>query len=137
MSQGKDIAFALLVRLAAFTGIQASRVQFPGKTFTPPADGIWIETTFHALEPRNVEIGLTAPARREGWLQMTVVTHRGDGIVGVLDMAEDLSAHFPLGAQYTSNGLKVRVTKTPGPESPFEDDGMIRCPVKVRYQAYA
>lgn len=137
MSETKDIAHALQTRLAAFAGIAADRIAWPGVDFTPPGDGLWIEVSFHANEPAFNEIGYSSPVRRDGWLQMSVVTRRGAGVIGVLDMAEDLADHFPAGAVYTSNGVDVRITRKPGPESPFEDDGLIRCPVKARYLAIA
>ena len=137
MSEAKAIADALLTRLTAFSGIAADRIAWPHIAFTPPDDGLYVEVSFHALEPEPHNIGLGTPSRREGWLQMTVVGRKGDGVITVLDMAGQLADHFPAGATYQSGDIKVRIARTPGPETPFDDEGLIRCSVKARYFAIA
>lgn len=143
MGKTADVAKALTDRLETFEGIDADRINWPNAGFfrdgaystEPPSDGKWVEVFFHIIEPENPNIGRAAPAWRQGWLTMVAVTRPGQGDFGLLRLADDLAALFPLGDDLTHNGQTVRITKTPGPTSPYTDPdtGYRRCSVKARY----
>lgn len=142
----EEAANALIARLATFQGITADRIAWPESGFfrggawtgDKPADGVWVETRFDAIEPAFNEIGWASPHRHEGFLQMTAVTRRrGAALSEVLALARQLAAHFPAGSTYTSNGVTVRISRKPGAEGPFTDEGEVRCVVKARYIAIA
>ena len=141
-----EAAKALIAHLATFAGVASDRISWPEDGFfrngdwtgTEPDDGLWVETRFDAIEPQFNEVGFQSPHRHQGYLQMTAVTRRGAGaFAGVLDLAKQLAAHFPPGSRHVSNGVTATISRKPGPEGPFTDDGRVRCVVKARFIAIA
>lgn len=136
-SAGEKIITALFTRMAAFTGVASTRIAWPGVDFTPPASGTWVEVKHFPSEPDNPWLGNDEPVDFTGYMQVTACGKKGQGIMPVKRVADDVVGHFPKGTKMTSNGVLVKIERQPGALSVIEDNGQIRIPVPVRYRAIA
>lgn len=135
------------MRLSAFTVAAPLSgpiaIAWPGKPFEAPAAplALWIECRLFPAEPRG--FGLTGPdAIRRGYMQAECITRIRDGSYdqAVLDevtqLADQVAAHFPEAAWYSHDGIRVQIAEPPGPQTQYEEDGKLKMPVVIRYQAF-
>lgn len=86
-------------RMAAFTGIDQARVEYPnspqpGGTFTPPANGVWCAFEIQYSTPFFCGMADTPSYRRPGQAVIQCFVRRGEGISAINRLADAFSAHF-------------------------------------------
>lgn len=114
-----QIADALLARAALLAvGSPALPVAMPGVSFTPP-DGAYIEVNFFASPPKWE--GVASGVIDQGRLVVGIIWPKKlPGIIGPLEAAEAVRAHFPKGLQLTSGATTVKVALEPYAGSPIQ-----------------
>lgn len=144
MSADADIILALVKRLEGFTA--ASPVPTPvqiaelgGEPFTEPSKEkvLWIEPKVFPNVPGRVSAKGDV-ANYRGYLQAMCCINKGKyALYYVTKLAGQVAAHFPKALLMTENGVTVKVSRDPGVASVIEDDGKIKVPVAIYYQAIA
>lgn len=129
-----EIFSALLTRYASFTDTPQPVMAYPGVHFEEPSgDATWLEARLFPSEPARVSAaGEVADYR--GYMQVTVCQKRGYGILRVARLAAKVAEHFPKALQLVSGSVRIKISRTPGVASAFEDNGKVRLPVTVYYQ---
>lgn len=137
MSTMSAVYDALMARVATIvTGSPTLPVAYPevGETFSPPADGRYLEVAFYPNRP--LMEGLAAGVKiDQGLLQITVVWPKNDGLVRPLEVAEIVKAHFAKGLPMTATGAVVRVSKETWIAAPLSGTADVRVPVTVSWTA--
>lgn len=134
MAAYADIMQALFAKVAAFTSTPALPVAWPepAKTFTPPADGKYLEVQFFSNRPAWE--GLAAGRIDQGLLQVVVVWKRNDGLIRPGQIADAVIAHFD-GATMFSGSARVEVAGRPWAASPISTDTELRIPITIPWTA--
>lgn len=143
MGVNNSIFSALIDRLASFSPSSPLSgtipIAWPATSFTEPTgdNAMWIECALFPVEPRGY--GLTGPdAIRRGYMQaMAVTRRRAAAFEELTHLADQIAGHFPEAAWYEDGGVRVQIAQPPGPQSMFEEDGKLKIPVIIRYQAFA
>jgi len=133
MAEPAEIASALFARCATIsTGSPTLPVAYPesAATFTPPADGKYLEVAFFSNRPAWE--GLASGRMDQGLLQVTVVWPKNKGIVGPSRHAASVMAHFPKGLALADG---VRVSGQPYASSPLIEASDVRVPVTIPWIA--
>ena len=129
---------ALTIRLAALDHDDLTAIKYPGQTFTEPSGeaDIWAEVSMFPNPPSPYAIarGLNDYV---GYLQVTVCQRWGQMSAGVLGVAGAIAGHFPEASQFEADGVVITIQSAPGIARLFEDEGRIKAPVIIRYQASA
>jgi hypothetical protein len=132
-----EIFQALLTRYASFTATPQPLLAYPGIDFKEPnGDQLWLEARLFPSEPGRVSAAGEV-ANYLGYLQVTVCQKRGYGAMGVARLADKVAEHFPKGLQLVQDSVRIKISRTPGVASVFEDDGKVKLPVAVYYQSIA
>lgn len=113
------------IKLTQFSGINTSRIAWPGVPFTPPAGNAWYKVD---LIPTGVEPEITGPAHEKGVYQVSVFAPIGTGIGALLGLADAVIAHFDR-QNLTGVGTGVPVA---GPV--LTDGAWIYLPVQIPFQ---
>lgn len=125
------IASALLARCATLAiGSPALPIAYPDVTFTPPADGKYVEVALFFNRPAWE--GVASGKMDQGLLQITVVWPRNGGVIKPMEAVAEVMAHFPKALTLT-NG--VTVSAEPYAASPIIEDNETRCPVTIPWTA--
>src|SRR5690349_4779075 len=133
MADPAEIASSLEARCATLeVGSPALPIAYPEpkQTFTPPADGKYLEVQLFYNRPAWE--GLSSGRMDQGLLQITVVWPKNKGIPGPMRHAAEVMAHFTKGLALT-NG--VRVSGQPYATSPLIDASDVRVPVTIPWTA--
>ena len=145
-----NIRRALEARLAAFTVsapltaaapilwlVSGQATGNPEGDVTEPASGYWLEVRFIAETTGRVDYA-GSRKDRAGTLQIAAVERKGEGAsLRVMQLAEQVSAHFPKGFQLFEGGDAVKIDRDTEVTSEFFDNGRIRRPVIVRWRAFS
>ncbi|WP_313740468.1 phage tail terminator-like protein [Pseudomonas sp.] len=89
----------LTARMAAFTGIDQARVEYPNSpqpdgTFKPPANGVWCAFEIQYATPFLCGLADTPTYRRPGQVVIQCFVRRGEGLGTINRLADGLSDHF-------------------------------------------
>lgn len=129
-----QITEALFARLAALTLSPALPVAWPDVSFTPPANGVYLDV--HQLRAETVGIGISAWNEHAGVLQVDVVAKGQDGVLGRTEIADAVAAHFPRNLKLTVGDVRVDIDDPPAIAAPVPDAPYTRTPVSIRYRAF-
>ncbi|MFT4076849.1 MAG: phage tail terminator-like protein [Asticcacaulis sp.] len=111
--------------------------------FTKPVDGNgptpYIEVRHLPNNSTRILITSPGPHDRRGLIQLTlcIPVSMKRSYEQVKQQAGDIAAWFPCDFKMSFQGVTVRVEKAPDEAQPYREDGYIRVPVTVNYQAYA
>lgn len=142
MGAEADIAKGLLSRYATFTHAKVTAKAFPRVKFVPPAEDAdsgpvyWLEPKLFPAEGRRVDFASQESDRR-GYLQVLVCTRLGNGDTVAREIADAVAAHFPKGYQFKVGARQGKVWQVPTIAGDFDEDGKVKIPVIIRYQAIA
>lgn len=138
-----DITTALTERLYAFSAsaplpVGSVPIAWLGRSFDPPAgeSSVWIENV--TVDEDSVSGFLSGQtAIRRGRLEIVCVTRskRASAEQAVKSLAQQLVAHFPNAAIYRSNAVAVQIARPARVWGARDEDGKLRQPVTVYWQA--
>lgn len=126
MAANKDILKGAMDHMVAF--VTSLPIAWPGVNFTPPSDGMWFELSLFPNEPDDLTYD-DDDAITLGFVQVLVNDQAGNGIIGLIDEAENIIAHFPKGTDFG----QVQVRKKPYMSPPVTDGNRIFIPVTIPY----
>lgn len=124
-------AFAVLVNTFAASLSPSLTVSFPGRDFTPPDSGQWLEVRFFPNETLNYGLANSGPSDHRGFVQVTVCERTSDtGIVSGLTLAGAVVTEFAKG---TTAG-DATVERKPWISSVVTMDDRLCYPVTIPYR---
>lgn len=138
---------ALKARVATLPGGYA--INWPLAPFTPPKAGNrplpYVECRHIPNRNNRFLMGSTDPQERRGILQMTLcwpATNVGTGSGkthpdDLIQRAGEIAAHFPTDLAMDFEGIRVRVERAADVAQAYRDEAYARCPVSIRWQAFA
>lgn len=131
----KDINTALSSRLADFQTAGSPPIAWENSEYTPVHGTLYLRENF--LPNIKVGIGLedSSTDDYEGIYQVTVVDWRGNRRFDAQEQGRLISVHFPRGAEYTHNGVKVRITSSNLAVSSVEEANYV-VPVTISWRAF-
>jgi hypothetical protein len=134
--EAAQIIDALLAHCTTLSvGSPALPIAYPEVSFTPPADGKYLQIDFFANKPAWE--GLSSGKLAQGLLQITVIWPRGHGVVAPNQNAQEVMDHFAKGTTLFDGEMKVTVNQEPWAASPITDGTIIRVPVTIPWVAVA
>lgn len=110
-------------------------VAYPGDMFTPP-NGPWIAVGRVTQPPRRMLVK-AGPHDRAGTLTLSYVAPMGLALASYEEKAGIIASHFGTDLTMTYEDVTVRITGSPHVAEGYQDDGLWRTPVNVRWQSYA
>lgn len=130
MSITADIYNGFSAKLEAFaqTYSPAIPIGYIGIDFVPPKSGIWllVSSVMSSATDLGMEVG--ADFTETGTHNIMVYSREGEGIEGILDMAEDVRDAFTKRSTFGT----AYVTDTPSIRGPVKDDRLAAMLVPVR-----
>lgn len=123
-------AFAPLVTTFAANQSPELPVGYPGLTFEPPSEGLWLELSADANGGEDYGIADGGPADVMGFFRVRVCNRPGQGINAAAVIAEALIDEIPKG---TAIG-PARIYQVPRLNGPITDDNKIMHLVTFRYR---
>ncbi|ASP63399.1 phage tail terminator-like protein [Sinorhizobium meliloti] len=137
MAAGTDaiIFKAVTDRLLAMPGVlpvAAPNVVFPaaGQPLPPK----YLRLTFLPNQTRQITMG-NDPQQKRGLFQVSVVWPVGQGIIGALDVADQVIDHFKNQSLFAS-GVKVTISSEPWAAGPLQEGERVQIPVTIPYIAF-
>ncbi|QKN14718.1 hypothetical protein HR059_09635 [Sinorhizobium meliloti WSM1022] len=137
MAAGTDaiIFKAVTDRLLAMPGVlpvAAPNVVFPaaGQPLPPK----YLRLTFLPNQTRQITMG-NDPQQKRGLLQVSVVWPVGQGIIGALDVADQVIDHFNNQSLFAS-GVKITISSEPWAAGPLQEGERVQIPVTIPYIAF-
>lgn len=131
----KDINTALSSRLAAFQTAGSPPVAWENAEYTPVHGTLYLRENFLPNIKDQVGLEDSSTDDYEGIYQVTVVDWRGNRRFDAQEQARLISLHFPRGAEYTYNGVKVRITSSSSAVASTENDNY-QIPINVQWRAF-
>ena len=140
----KDINTALSVRLTEIQTAGVPPIAYENAEYTPVEGTLYLQELFLPNIKDAVGIAHTSADDYEGLYQVSVMAGRGDRRFAAQEQARLISLHFPRGAEYTYNGVKVKITKTSISQSIIETtsigsfsgrDNWYSVPVTIEWRA--
>lgn len=124
---------AFAQRLSAFaSGFSPPlQVAFPGVSFTPPDEGLWLEAAFFPNATQNYGLGEAGPFLHQGFVQATVCARPGGGILAPMEVAGAVGDFFRKGTVLGP----VKVEQPPSLMTPVERPDRLLHPVSIPYRA--
>ncbi|MQX89133.1 phage tail terminator-like protein [Sinorhizobium meliloti] len=137
MAAGTDaiIFKAATDRLIAMPGvlpIAAPNVVFPAAGQPLPAK--YLRLAFLPNQTRQITMG-NDPQQKRGLFQVSVVWPVGQGIIGALDVADQVIDHFKNQSLFAS-GVKVTISSEPWAAGPLQEGERVQIPVTIPYIAF-
>ncbi|RVM88109.1 phage tail terminator-like protein [Sinorhizobium meliloti] len=137
MAAGTDaiIFKAVTDRLIAMPGvlpIAAPNVVFPAAGQPLPAK--YLRLAFLPNQTRQITMG-NDPQQKRGLFQVSVVWPVGQGIIGALDVADQVIDHFKNQSLFAS-GVKVTISSEPWAAGPLQEGERVQIPVTIPYIAF-
>lgn len=132
----KDINTALSVRLKAFQTAGEPPIAYENTPYQPTEGNLYLQEAFLPNIKAIVGVSHTSSDDYEGIYQITVADGRGDRRFDAQEQARLLSLHFPRGAEYTYNGVTVKIVQTRVNGAVIEDN-WYNIPVTVEWRAFA
>ncbi|MGA1073362.1 MAG: phage tail terminator-like protein [Pseudohongiellaceae bacterium] len=130
----KDINTALSVRLAELQTAGVPPVAWENAEYTPVEGSLYLRESFLPNIKDAVGVAHTSADDYEGLYQVSVMDGRGDRRFDAQEQARLISLHFPRGAEYTYNGVTVKITGT-RLASAITEDGWYQIPVTISWRA--
>ncbi|MQW34946.1 phage tail terminator-like protein [Sinorhizobium meliloti] len=137
MAAGTDaiIFKAVTDRLLAMPGVlpvAAPNVGFPaaGQPLPPK----YLRLTFLPNQTRQITMG-NDPQQKRGLFQVSVVWPVGQGIIGALDVADQVIDHFKNQSLFAS-GVKITISSEPWAAGPLQEGERVQIPVTIPYIAF-
>jgi hypothetical protein len=132
----KDINTALSVRLKAFQTAGEPPIAYENTPYEPTEGSLYLQEAFLPNIKAIVGVSHASSDDYEGIYQITVADGRGDRRFDAQEQARLLSLHFPRGAEYTYNGVTVKIVQTRVNGAVIEDN-WYNIPVTVEWRAFA
>ncbi|RVG81349.1 phage tail terminator-like protein [Sinorhizobium meliloti] len=137
MAAGTDaiIFKAVTDRLIAMPGvlpIAAPNVVFPAAGQPLPAK--YLRLAFLPNQTRQITMG-NDPQQKRGLFQVSVVWPVGQGIIGALDVANQVIDHFKNQSLFAS-GVKITISSEPWAAGPLQEGERVQIPVTIPYIAF-
>ena len=135
----EDILNALEARVAEFTLSTPLagdiNIQWWSRGIDEPPSGFWVEVAFLGDNTGRVDSKGRARSER-GYIQLTCCESRSDtASLNLTRLADQIREHFPKGLQLFEGSAAVKVSRDTEILSEFFDDGKLKRPVIVRWQA--
>ncbi|MDE3829516.1 hypothetical protein CN157_26005 [Sinorhizobium meliloti] len=137
MAAGTDaiIFKAVTDRLLAMPGVlpvAAPNVVFPaaGQPLPPK----YLRLGFLPNQTRQITLG-NDPQQKRGLFQVSVVWPVGQGIIGALDVADQVIDHFKNQSLFAS-GVKITISSEPWAAGPLQEGERVQIPVTIPYIAF-
>ena len=130
----KDINTALSVRLAEIQTAGEPPIAFENAEYTPVEGSLYLRESFLPNIKDAVGLGHASADDYEGLYQVSVVAGRGDRRFDAQEQARLIALHFPRGAEYTYNGVTVKITGAQM-ASAITEDGWYQIPVTISWRA--
>ena len=130
----KDINTALSVRLAELQTAGVPPIAWENAEYTPVEGTLYLRESFLPNIKDAVGVAHTSADDYEGLYQVSVMDGRGDRRFDAQEQARLISLHFPRGAEYTYNGVTVKITGT-RLASAITEDGWFQIPVTISWRA--
>lgn len=130
----KDINTALSVRLAELQTAGVPPIAYENAEYTPVEGSLYLRESFLPNIKDAVGVAHTSADDYEGLYQVSVMDGRGDRRFDAQEQARLISLHFPRGAEYTYNGVTVKITGT-RLASAITGDGWYQIPVTISWRA--
>jgi len=130
----KDINTALSVRLAELQTAGVPPIAWENAEYTPVEGTLYLRESFLPNIKDAVGVAHTSADDYEGLYQVSVMDGRGDRRFDAQEQARLISLHFPRGAEYTYNGVTVKITGT-RLASAITEDGWYQIPVTISWRA--
>lgn len=130
----KDINTALSVRLAELQTAGVPPIAYENAEYTPVEGTLYLRESFLPNIKDAVGVAHTSADDYEGLYQVSVMDGRGDRRFDAQEQARLISLHFPRGAEYTYNGVTVKITGT-RLASAITEEGWYQIPVTISWRA--
>ncbi|MGK9282009.1 phage tail terminator-like protein [Sinorhizobium meliloti] len=137
MAAGTDaiIFKAVTDRLLAMPGVlpvAAPNVVFPaaGQPLPPK----YLRLAFLPNQTRQITMG-NDPQQKRGLFQVSVVWPVGQGIIGALDVADQVINHFKNQSLFASD-VKITISSEPWAAGPLQEGERVHIPVTIPYIAF-
>jgi hypothetical protein len=130
----KDINTALSVRLAEIQTAGVPPIAYENAEYTPVEGTLYLRESFLPNIKDAVGVAHTSADDYEGLYQVSVMDGRGDRRFDAQEQARLISLHFPRGAEYTYNGVTVKITGA-RLASAITEDGWYQIPVTISWRA--
>jgi len=130
----KDINTALSVRLAEFQTDGEPPIAYENAEYTPVEGTLYLRESFLPNIKDAVGVAHTSADDYEGLYQVSVMAGRGDRRFDAQEQARLISLHFPRGAEYTFNSIKVKITSARVSQG-ITDEGWYSVPVTIEWRA--
>jgi hypothetical protein len=130
----KDINTALSVRLAEFQTAGEPPIAYENAAFTPVDGVLYLLETFIPNIKDQLGLGHSSADDYEGFYQITVNDSRSNRRFTAQEQARLLMLHFPRGAEYTFNGVKVKITSARVSQG-ITQEGWYSVPVTIEWRA--
>ncbi|RVJ51643.1 phage tail terminator-like protein [Sinorhizobium meliloti] len=137
MAAGTDaiIFKAITDRLLAMPQVlpvAAPNIVFPPAGQQMPAK--YLRLAFLPNQTRQITMG-NDPQQKRGLLQVSVVWPVGQGIIGALDVADQVIDDFKNQTLFAS-GVKITISSEPWAAGPLQDGDRVQIPVTIPYIAF-
>ncbi len=130
----KDINTALSVRLAEIQTAGVPPIAYENAEYTPVEGTLYLRESFLPNIKDAVGVAHTSADDYEGLYQVSVMAGRGDRRFDAQEQARLISLHFPRGAEYTFNSIKVKITSARVSQG-ITDEGWYSVPVTIEWRA--
>ncbi|MDG0980238.1 MAG: phage tail terminator-like protein [Halieaceae bacterium] len=130
----KDINTALSVRLAEFQTAGEPPIAYENAAFTPVDGVLYLLETFIPNIKDQLGLGHSSADDYEGFYQITVNDSRSNRRFTAQEQARLLMLHFPRGAEYTFNSVKVKITSARVSQG-ITKEGWYSVPVTIEWRA--
>lgn len=138
MTIEEKIEAALFGRVLAMDLSVDRPIAWPNVPYPPTAPGGPYIRVQH-LPNNNARLFMkgSAPHRRQGILQLTVVSPLNGGAPPATAIAGEVAAQFPADLRLDRDGVRVRIQAAPDVLSAVKTDVSWDLPVSIRYEAFA
>ena len=124
------------MRLNAFQTAGEPPIAYENTPYEPTEGSLYLQDAFLPNIKAIVGVLSARSDDYEGIYQITVADGRGDRRFDAQEQARLLSLHFPRGAEYTYNGVTVKIVQTRVNGAVIEDN-WYNIPVTVEWRAFA
>lgn len=139
MTIEEKIEAALFARVVTLDlGDDPVPVAWPNLTFPEPGQDTpttYLEVRHFRNANSRLFMNGSDPHRRQGILQITVITPLNFGTTLATGLAGQIAEHFPADIALFEDGVKVRIQAAPDVLAPDKTDVSWDVPVSVRYEA--
>lgn len=130
----KDINTALSVRLKEIQVSDEPPIAYENAEYIPVEGELYLRESFIPNIKDSVGISHSDSDDYEGIYQVSVMTGRGDRRFNAQEQARLISVHFPRGAEYTFNGITVKITNS-RIESGIIENAWYQTPVSINWRS--